>query len=116
MTTTELLDEVQARGITLLVDSGNLRCQGEESSLSLELIKGLRERKAEILSLMQCGWCKVPLAGPVNSWWRVLLDSGPIYLCSASCVHQAWPWRGVQVSKGFRTPRRLGLCQKFRGK
>jgi hypothetical protein len=50
-----------------------------------------------LLAKMLCGWCKAPLAGPVNSWWRVLLDTGPIYLCSADCVYKAWPWR-LEVS------------------
>ena len=97
MTVSELLNEVQARGITLVVDSGSLRCWGEESALTPELIKELREHKAEIISLMKCGQCGTLLSGPLSSWWRVLLDSGPIYLCSVSCVFEAYPWR-LEVS------------------
>ena len=95
MTVSDLLSEVQARDVTIVVDSGNLRCQGEESSLTPALIEELREHKAEIISLMKCGQCGTPLAGPVGEWWRVLLDAGPIYLCSASCVFKPWPWREV---------------------
>jgi hypothetical protein len=98
MTTAELLNDLQARGITLVVD-GNLRCQGKKSALTSELLEALREHKAEILSLMKCGWCGTPLGGPVNQWWRVLLDAGPVYLCSASCVFKAWPWR-MEVGSG----------------
>ena len=92
----ELLNELQTKGITLTVDGDKLHYKGPRGALTPELIEGLRERKAEIISLMQCGWCKVPLAGPVNSWWRVLLASGPIYLCSAACAFKAWPWPALQ--------------------
>jgi hypothetical protein len=93
MTVPELLDEVEARDIILVVDSDNLRCQGEESALTAELIGALREHKAEIISLMQCGWCGTLLSGPLNEWWRVLDNGQCTYLCSASCVFEAWPWR-----------------------
>ena len=92
MTATELLGELELQGITLAVADGNLRCEGIGSVLSEDLVAELRERKAELLSLMKCGQCWTPLSGPLNKFWRVLLGSGPVYLCSASCAFQAWPW------------------------
>jgi TubC N-terminal docking domain len=93
MTVSELLNEVEARGITLVVDRGNLRCRGEESSLTPELIEELRERKTEIISLMKCGQCGTVLSGQINKFWRVLLDSGVTYLCRGECVFKAYPWK-----------------------
>jgi hypothetical protein len=97
----ELLNELQTKGITLTVDCDKLHYKGNKSALTPELIEGLREHKAEILLLMKCGQCGTPLAGPVNKWWCVLLDAGPIYLCSASCALKAWPWR-MEVADDHR--------------
>jgi hypothetical protein len=93
MTAIDFLSEVQARGITLVVDGDNLRCQGDNAALTPDLIAELREHKTEILSLMICGQCRTPLTGPVNKLWRVMNDGETTYLCSPRCVHQAWPWR-----------------------
>ena len=93
MTANELLSEVEAKGIILTVDGGSLHYQGSKSALTPELIAELQAHKARIISLMKCGQCGALLSGLLNGWWRVLLDSGPIYLCSASCVFKAWPWR-----------------------
>jgi hypothetical protein len=89
MTAVELLRELELQGVTLLADGSNLRCEGNGPPLSPKLIKELRERKAEILSLMKCGQCGTLLAGQINRFRRVLLDTGPVYLCSVTCVHQA---------------------------
>jgi TubC N-terminal docking domain len=89
----ELLNQVQAKGIILTVDGDKLHYQGNKSALTPELIEELREHKAEIISLMKCAQCGTLLSGPLNSWWRVLHDTGAVYLCSASCVLKAWPWR-----------------------
>jgi hypothetical protein len=101
MTINELLNEVQAKGIILTVDDGSLHYQGNKSVLTPELIGELRVNKVEIISLMKCGQCGTLLSGPLNKWWRVLLDAGPVYLCSASCVFEAWPWR-MEVAHGDR--------------
>jgi tubulysin polyketide synthase-like protein len=93
MTAAELLSALASQGITLAVADGNLRCEGVGSDLSEDLVAELRERKAELLSLMTCGQCGIPLVGPIISYWRVLLETGPIYLCSVECVFKAWPWR-----------------------
>jgi hypothetical protein len=93
MTAVDLLNEVQARGITLVVGGGNLRCQGENAALTPELITELRDYKAEILSLLICGQCRSPLTGPVNKLWRVLNGGEATYLCSAQCAFEAYPWR-----------------------
>ena len=93
MTASDLLSEVEAKGIILTVDGGNLHYQGSKSALTPELIAELRAHKARIISLMKCGQCGTLLSRPLNSCWRALLDSGPTYLCSASCVFKAWPWR-----------------------
>jgi hypothetical protein len=90
---TELLNQVQAKGVILTVDGDKLHYKGNKSALTPELIAELREHKTKIISLMKCGQCGTLLSGPLNKWWRVLLDSGPIYLCSASCVLEAYPWR-----------------------
>jgi hypothetical protein len=89
----ELLNEVQAKGIILIREGDALHYQGQESSLTPALIGQLRERKQEIISLLKCGWCRKPLSGAINQWWRILLNAGPLYLCSASCVHESYPWR-----------------------
>ena len=93
MTASELLGEVQAKGITLLVDSDNLRCQGQESVLTPQLIAELREHKAEIICLMRCGKCQSPLVGAINKWWQIIDGDQTSYLCSALCAHQAYPWK-----------------------
>jgi hypothetical protein len=98
MTTTELLSELELQGITLAVIDGNLRCEGVGSALSEDLVAELREHKAEIISLMKCGQCGTPLSGPLDQFWRALLDAGPVHLCSAECVFEAWPWRMEVVS------------------
>jgi hypothetical protein len=89
----KLLNEVQVKGITLTVDGDKLHYKGNKSALTPELIAELREHKAEILSLMKCGKCGTPLAGPVDQCWRVLLSTGAVYLCTAACVLDAYPWR-----------------------
>jgi hypothetical protein len=99
MTTAELLGELELQGITLAVTDRNLCCEGVGPPLSEELAAELRKYKAEILSLMVCGQCGTPLAGPLNKFWRVLLETGPIYLCSAGCVLKAWSWR-MEVADG----------------
>jgi hypothetical protein len=101
MTAAELLSALASQGITLTMADGNLRCEGVGSDLSEDLVAELRERKAELLSLMTCGQCGTPLAGPLNEFWSVLYDTGPIYLCSALCVLRAWPWR-MEVADGNR--------------
>jgi hypothetical protein len=102
MTLPELLTELQCRGISLVRDGDQVRCEGKGDSLPLELLQEVRERRAEILeSLGRCGWCKAPLAGPVSDYWRVVHDGGVSYLCSASCVFKAWPWR-MEVADGNR--------------
>jgi hypothetical protein len=93
MTVSQLLSALEVRGVSLVRDEDRLVCVGTGPPLPADLLEELRCHKNEVLSLLKCGRCGTPLAGPVNKWWRVLLDSGPIYLCSASCVHQAWPWR-----------------------
>jgi hypothetical protein len=93
MTAVELLRELELQGVALLVAGSDLRCEGDGPPLSPQLIKELRERKAEILSLMKCGQCGALLSGQTNNFWRVLLDTGPVYLCSVACVFKAWPWR-----------------------
>lgn len=95
----ELLNELQTKGITLTVDCDKLHYKGNKSALTPELIEGLRKHKTEILSLMACGHCGTPLAGPLSQFWRVLLETGPVYLCSASCAFQAWSWR-MEVANG----------------
>jgi hypothetical protein len=75
MTITELLNEVEARGITLLVDESRLHYQGNKSALRPEIINALKERKTEILALMTCGQCGTLLSGPINKFWRVLLST-----------------------------------------
>jgi hypothetical protein len=101
MIVTELLEEARSKEIFIMVDGDNIRCQGPESSLTPELIEGLREYKADILSLMLCGQCGTPLGGPVHKLWRVLYDGGASYLCSPLCVHQAYPWK-EEVSHDYR--------------
>jgi hypothetical protein len=93
MTANELLSEVEAKGIILAVDGGSLHYQGSKSALTPDLIAELQAHKARIISLMKCGQRGILLSGPLNSWWRVLLGPGPIYLCSAPCVFKVWPWR-----------------------
>jgi hypothetical protein len=93
MRATQVLDEVQAKGVTLVVDGNNLRCKGSKAVVTPQLIAELREHKSEILSLAKCGRCRAPLAGPVNKFWRVLNDGQSTYLCSAECVFGAYPWR-----------------------
>jgi hypothetical protein len=93
MTANDLLSEVEAKGIILTVDGGSLHYQGSKSALTPDLIAELQAHKARIISLMKCDQCDTLLSRPLKSCWRVLLDSGPIYLCSASCVFKAWPWR-----------------------
>jgi hypothetical protein len=93
MTAIELLELVESRGVNLAVEGAELYCEGEVSVLTPELIEELRGHKSEILFLMRCGQCETPLAGPLNKFWRVLLDTGLVYLCSTSCVFKAWPWR-----------------------
>jgi hypothetical protein len=99
MTAVELLTELELQGVMLFVAGDDLRCEGDGAPLSPQLIKELRERKAEIVCLMKCGQCGTPLSGPINKFWRVLLDTGPVYLCSASCALKAWPWR-TEVADG----------------
>ncbi len=91
----ELLNELRTKDITLTVDCDKLHYKGNKSALTPELIERLRKHKAEILSLIVCGQCGTPLAGPLNKFWRVLYSTGPIYLCSALCVLKAWPWQEV---------------------
>jgi hypothetical protein len=86
MAAPEILDEVQARGVTLVVDSNNLRCKGDKAALTSGLITVLKEHKSKILSLMKCGRCHAPLSGPINKQWRVLDGSEATYLCFAECV------------------------------
>jgi TubC N-terminal docking domain len=88
-----LLDEVQAKGIVLAVHDSAIHYQGPESALTPALIGRLKEHKAEIISLMKCGQCGTLLSGPLNKWWRILDNGRCTYLCSASCVFEAWPWR-----------------------
>ena len=101
MTVSQLLSTLEVRGVSLVRDEDRLVCAGIGPRLPADLLEELRCRKNEILSLLKCGQCRRPLAGPINKWWRVLLDSGSVYLCSASCVHQAWPWR-MEVDHDYR--------------
>ena len=101
MTATELLGEAQTKDIIIMVAGDNIRCQGPESSLTPELIEGLRKHKAEILCMMTCGKCGTPLRGPMHKLWRVLYEGGVVYLCSSVCVHQAYPWK-MEVSHDNR--------------
>jgi hypothetical protein len=89
----ELLNQVQAKGIILTVDGDKLYYQGNESALTPDLIEELREHKTEIISLMKCGQCGALLPGLLNKWWRILDNGQCIYLCSSSCVFEAYPWR-----------------------
>jgi hypothetical protein len=98
---TELLNQVHAKGIILTVDGDKLHYKGNKSALAPELIEELREHKAEIIALMKCGQCGSLLVGPISSYWRVLLDPVPVYLCSAECVFKAWPW-GMEVTNDNR--------------
>jgi|SRR5919106_3403971 hypothetical protein len=93
MTATEVLDEVHAKGVALVVDGNNIRCKGDKAAVTPELTAVLKEHKSEILSLMKCGRCHAPLSGTINKLWRVLDGSKPIYLCSAECVFSAYPWK-----------------------
>lgn len=93
MTVIELLELVESQGVTLAAEGNELCCEGEALALTPELIAELRAHKAEIISLMKCAQCGTLLSGPLNQWWRVSRDAGPVYLCSASCVFETWPWR-----------------------
>jgi TubC N-terminal docking domain len=94
MNLSELLAELQCRGVSLVRDDNEVRCEGRGSPLPPELLQELQDHRAELLeSLAQCGWYKAPLAGPASDYWRVVHDAGVSYLCSASCALKAWPWR-----------------------
>jgi hypothetical protein len=102
MTLSELLTELQCRGISLVQAGDKVRCEGKGAPLPQELLQELQKHQAELLeSLARCGWCKAPLPGPVGDHWRVVHDAGVSYLCSASCVFKAWPWR-MGVADGNR--------------
>jgi hypothetical protein len=94
MTVSELLTELQSRGVSLVRDGDQVRCEGKGAPLLPELLQELQDHRAELLeSLARCGWCKAPLTGPVGDYWRVVHDAWVSYLCSASCVFEAYPWR-----------------------
>ena len=97
----ELLDELQTKGITLVADGDKLYYRGDKGSLTPEVIAELRAHKSEILFLMKCGQCGIPVVGPISRYWRVLLGSGPVYLCSAECAYRTWPWT-MEVSSDNR--------------
>jgi hypothetical protein len=102
MTLSEVLVELECRGISLVRDGDRLRVEGKGAALPPELVQELQEHQGELLeSLARCGWCKEPLAGPVNQWWRVLHEGGISYLCSAPCVLKAYPW-GMEGSHDNR--------------
>ena len=50
MTPSELLAELSSKGISLAVVGNNLKCQGKQAILTLEVVKTLRNRKAEIFA------------------------------------------------------------------
>jgi hypothetical protein len=90
MRAAERLEQVQSIGVRIEIDGDMIRCRGGGSRPS-ELIRELRECKDEILSLMVCGECGIPIAGQVNKFWRVLNGGDPTYLCSAECVFRCLP-------------------------
>jgi TubC N-terminal docking domain len=93
MTVSKLLSELEERSALLVRDGDKLLCKGNGGPLPADLLEELRDHKAEILSLMKCGQCGTPVTGPLNKYWRVLLDAGAVYLCSVPCVQRAWPWK-----------------------
>ena len=93
MTVSQLLSALEVRGVSLIRDEDRLVCTGNGPPLPADLLEELRCHKNGILSLLKCGQCGTPLAGPVNKWWRILDNDRTICLCSASCVLKAYPWR-----------------------
>ena len=56
MTPTELVADLNSKGITLAVDGDKLRCKGKQSVLTPDLVEQLRMHKAELMSLL-AGLC-----------------------------------------------------------
>jgi hypothetical protein len=90
MRAAELLEQVQSIGVRIEIDGDMVCCRGGGSRPS-ELIRELRERKDEILSLTVCGKCRAPLSGSIHKFWRVLNGGEAAYLCSAECVFRCLP-------------------------
>jgi hypothetical protein len=92
MNVAELLAELESRGVSLVRDGDQMRCEGAGASLPPELCQELQEHRDELLeALSRCGWCRAPLVGSVKDYWRVVRNAGVSYLCSADCVFEAWP-------------------------
>jgi TubC N-terminal docking domain len=49
----EILAELSSRGISLVVNGDKLKCKGKKSSLTPDLLETLRERKAELVPLLE---------------------------------------------------------------
>ena len=53
MTARRLLQTAHERGITLQAQAGRLRCAGPRSALTPDLVAAIRERRAEVLALLE---------------------------------------------------------------
>ena len=52
MTVSEILAELQSRGVTLQVEGDSLKCRGKQSALTPELLDIVRQHKGELLALL----------------------------------------------------------------
>ena len=100
MTAFELLREIEARGIRVLVRGDRLSLRGPESLLTQELTERLRQNKPAILEASRrcptCVECGAAIFEP-TAWW----GGDPVHL---DCGRRAWEreWKGEALPADTR--------------
>jgi hypothetical protein len=114
MTTAELVANLKAKGVSLVVKDGKLKCQGKDSALTPELLDTLRERKAEIVALLGGG--KRPCQfvtdahSPTELYWRCTVHQARISNPLAPCFFSRYDGTPLESSP----PRPPNVTPPFR--